>query len=120
MEYNKEDTGELDTSSYPNFELANLFYLLKLPDVSPTEKNEAFNKLMEEIKKNNMYVYYSYICKELNLDIDEQIYNNLKEKADEELEEIKKKIQESSEDFDSMDNKNDLLLTPNFFCKIGD
>ncbi|CAG9476988.1 26S proteasome regulatory subunit RPN7, putative [Plasmodium vivax] len=120
MEVNKEDICELNKNSYPNFYLADLFYILQLAHISPDEKNETWVKLQDEIKKNNMYPYYSYVCEELNIPVDQDLYNSLKKNADEEINEIEKKIQEASENFDSVDTKNDVLLKANFFCKIGD
>lgn len=120
MEGNKEDICELNKNSYPNFYLADLFYILQLTHISPDEKNETWMKLQDEIKKNNMYPYYNYVCEELNIPVDQELYNSLKKNADEEINEIEKKIQEASENFDSVDTKNDVLLKANFFCKIGD
>ncbi|SCM21239.1 26S proteasome regulatory subunit RPN7, putative [Plasmodium chabaudi adami] len=120
MEEFKEDSSEECKQKYPNFYLADLFYTLQLSNLSIDERNEALNKLLEEIKKNNMYPYYSYVCGELNLDMDQELYNTLKQKADEEIKEIENKIQEASENFDYVDTKNDILLKANFYCKIGD
>ncbi|SBT77169.1 26S proteasome regulatory subunit RPN7, putative [Plasmodium ovale] len=120
MEGSKDDSCELNKQSYPNFYLANLFYILQLSHISVNERNETLQKLMEEIKKNNMHPYYNYVCEELNINRDQDLYNSLKEKADEELNEIEKKILEATENFDSIDTKNDVLLKANFFCKIGD
>ncbi|SBS83736.1 26S proteasome regulatory subunit RPN7, putative [Plasmodium ovale] len=120
MEGSKDDSCELNKQSYPNFYLANLFYILQLSHISVNERNETLQKLMDEIKKNNMHPYYNYVCEELNINRDQDLYNSLKEKADEELNEIEKKILEATEDFDSIDTKNDVLLKANFFCKIGD
>ncbi|CRH00163.1 26S proteasome regulatory subunit RPN7, putative [Plasmodium relictum] len=117
---NKEENYELNKYSYPNFYLADLFYKLQLSNISINERNEALQKLLDEIEKNNMYPYYSYICEELNLNMDKDLYKKLKDKADEEMNKIEKKILESEENFDSVDTKNDLLIKANFFCKIGD
>ncbi|EAA19248.1 hypothetical protein [Plasmodium yoelii yoelii] len=120
MEEYKEDNSEECKQKYPNFYLADLFYTLQLSNLSLSERNEALLKLFEEIKKNNMYPYYSYVCGELNLDMDQEMYDTLKHKADEEMKEIENKIQEASENFDYVDTKNDMLLKANFYCKIGD
>ncbi|SBT71390.1 26S proteasome regulatory subunit RPN7, putative [Plasmodium malariae] len=117
---NKDNICELNKNSYPNFYLANLFYILQLSHISINERNETLQKFLDEIKKNNMYPYYSYICEELNLHMDQTLYDTLKYKADEEFNEIEKKLLEASENFDSIDTKNDILLKANFFCKIGD
>ncbi|KAI4838415.1 26S proteasome regulatory subunit RPN7 [Plasmodium brasilianum] len=120
MNENKDNICELNKNSYPNFYLANLFYILQLSHISINERNETLQKFLDEIKKNNMYPYYSYICDELNLHMDQTLYDTLKYKADEEFNEIEKKLLEASENFDSIDTKNDILLKANFFCKIGD
>ncbi|ETW35820.1 hypothetical protein PFAG_03397 [Plasmodium falciparum Santa Lucia] len=120
MEDNKEENCELNKNSYPNFHLADLFYLLQLPNISINERNDLLQSLFDEIKKNHMYPYYNYICQELNLNFDEEFFKSLKEKADEELNQIENKLSESAENFDSLDNKNDVLLKANFFCKISD
>ncbi|SBT35423.1 26S proteasome regulatory complex subunit [Plasmodium ovale wallikeri] len=112
MEGSKDDSCELNKQSYPNFYLANLFYILQLSHISVNERNETLQKLMEEIKKNNMHPYYNYVCEELNINRDQDLYNSLKEKADEELNEIEKKILEATENFDSIDTKNDLQQDP--------
>lgn len=119
METDKENY-EFDRNSIPNFYLADLFYKLQLSSLSLSEKNETLQLLLDGIEKNSMYPYYTYVYNELNLKIDEEFYKKLKKKADEELKEIEKTILEATENFDSVDTKNTLLLKANYYCKIGD
>lgn len=119
MEMDKENF-EFDRNSIPNFYLADLFYKLQVSNLSMSERNETLQLLLNEIEKNNMYPYYSYVYNELNLNVDQEFYKKLKTRADEELKEIEKTILEATENFDSVDTKNTLLLKANYYCKLGD
>lgn len=119
MEILKENF-DFDRKSIPNFYLGDLFYKLQLSNISTDERNETLKLLLEEIEKNNMYPYYIYVYNELNLTVDQDFYEKLKQRADEELKQIETTILEATENFDSVDTKNTLLLKANFYCKLGD
>jgi 26S proteasome regulatory subunit N7 len=111
-----EDLSEEGLPKVPNLELAQFKFLLTL---KPNDL-EVQEKLLNEIKTNNMAPLYTECIKDGQLSSDDKLLQTLRLANEEKLKELDNKIEENEKAFGDTDIRESYLAKAQYLCLIGD
>ena len=100
----------------PNLELAQLKFLITL---EPNDK-QSREKLLQEIKANNMTPLYLECVKDGQLSMDDALLQTMRTANDEKLKELDAKIDENEKAFGDSDIRESYLAKTQYLCSIVD
>jgi 26S proteasome regulatory subunit N7 len=111
-----EDLSDEGLPKVPNLELAQLKFLITL---APND-TKSKEKLLDEIKANNMTPFYLECIKDGQLSSDEKLLQTMRSVNDEKLKELDGKIEENEKAFGDGDIRESYLAKSQYLCLIGD
>lgn len=113
-----ENLEEAGLEKNPNLELAQLKFLLTLPE----HKNDKAiqEKLMVAIRTENMATWYEEVCKELGWNLDQDLLSKMREINRKKLEELDASIEDAEKNLGEMEVREANLKKSEFLCRIGD
>ncbi|CAK9819917.1 26S proteasome non-ATPase regulatory subunit 6 [Anthophora plagiata] len=113
-----ENLEEEGLEKNPNLELAQIKFLLSLPE----HKDDPFlkNKLLDAIKAENMAPFYEEVCKDLDWPVDDTLLSAMKAKNMEQLKELDDAIEDADQNLGEMEVREANLKKSEHLCRIGD
>lgn len=115
-----ENLEEQGLEKNPKLELAQYKFLLTLKENLNNE--ELKTKLMDEIKAENMAMFYEETCTELGWTVDQQLLSEMKAVNAKRIEELDAVIEDAEKNLGEMEvrevSKKIFLLFPKFPCCI--
>lgn len=111
-----EDLSDEGLPKVPNLDLAQLKFLITL---KPNEK-ALQEKLLDEIKTNQMAPFYLECVKDGQLSHDEQFYQKMRQSNDEKCKELDAKIEDNEKAFGDSEIRESYLAKAQYLCLIGD
>lgn len=111
-----EDLSDEGLPKVPNLELAQLKFLITL---QPNDKSSQ-EKLLNEIKTNNMTPFYLECVKDGQLSSDEKLIHTMRTVNDAKLTELNDKIDENEKAFGDSEVRESYLAKAQYLCAIGD
>lgn len=113
-----ENLEEQGLEKNPNLELAQIKFLLTLPE---HQNDKALKtKLMEAIKTDNMAPWYEEICNELKWVVDKDLLKQMQDENKKKLEELDAAIEDAEKNLGEMEVREANLKKSEFLCRIGD
>uniref|UniRef100_A0A1L8DT21 26S proteasome non-ATPase regulatory subunit 6 n=1 Tax=Nyssomyia neivai TaxID=330878 RepID=A0A1L8DT21_9DIPT len=113
-----ENLEEQGLEKNPNLELAQLKFLLSLPE--HRSDKEIQGKLMNAIREDNMAQFYEEVCKDLSWPVDQALLAKMKETNEKKLEELNAVIEDAEKNLGEMEVREANLKKSEFLCRIGD
>uniref|UniRef100_A0A1B0CS96 26S proteasome non-ATPase regulatory subunit 6 n=1 Tax=Lutzomyia longipalpis TaxID=7200 RepID=A0A1B0CS96_LUTLO len=113
-----ENLEEQGLEKNPNLELAQLKFLLSLPE--HRNDKEIQGKLMNAIREDNMAQFYEEVCKDLGWPVDQALLTKMKETNEKKLEELNAVIEDAEKNLGEMEVREANLKKSEFLCRIGD
>ena len=111
-----EDLSDEGLPKVPNLELAQLKFLISL---QPGDK-ALKEKLLAEIKANNMTPFYLECVKDGQLSSDDKLSQSMRAVNDEKLKELNDKIEENEKAFGDSEVRESYLAKSQYLCTIAD
>lgn len=113
-----ENLEEQGLEKNPNLELAQMKFLLTLPE--NTQDAALKKKLLDAISADNMAPWYEHICNELNWTLDTDFLSRMKEKNRVELEKLDEAIEDAEQNLGEGEVREANLRKSEYLCRIGD
>jgi len=111
-----EDLSDEGLPKVPNLDLAQLKFLITL-EPNDTKSKE---KLLHEIKANNMTPFYLECIKDGQLSSDEKLIQTMRLANEEKLKELDGKIEENEKAFGDSEIRESYLAKSQYLCSMGD
>jgi 26S proteasome regulatory subunit N7 len=111
-----EDLSDEGLPKVPNLELAQLKFLIT---VQPNDK-ALKEKLLNEIKANNMTPFYMECVRDGQLSLDDKLTQSMRKVNDEKLKELNDKIEENEKAFGDTEVRENYLAKSQYLCSIAD
>lgn len=113
-----ENMEEHSLEKNPNLELAQVKFLLTLPEY----KNDIAlsEKVLNAIKAENMAPWYEQVCQELNWPVDQALLANMKKINAQKLEELDAAIEDAEQNLGEGEVREANLKKSEYLCRIGD
>lgn len=111
-----EDLSEEGLPKVPNLELAQLKFLIAL---QPNDKSLK-EKLLNEIKANNMTPFYLECVKDGELSSDDKLVQTMRKANEDKLKELDGKIEDNEKAFGDSEIRESYLAKSQYLCLIGD
>lgn len=111
-----EDLSDEGLPKVPNLDLAQLKFLISLQPNDKTSKE----KLLDEIKTNQMAPFYAECVKDGQLSHDEPLFQKMRQTNDEKLKELDAKIEANEKAFGDSEIRESYLAKAQYLCLIGD
>lgn len=111
-----EDLSDEGLPKVPNLDLAQLKFLITL---QPNDKSLK-EKLLDEIKTNQMTPFYAECVKDGQLSHDEQLFQKMRQVNDDKCKELDNKIEENEKAFGDSEIRESYLAKAQYLCTIGD
>ncbi|CAF5188228.1 unnamed protein product, partial [Rotaria magnacalcarata] len=109
-----EDLSEEGLPKVPNLELAQLKFLITL---QPNNKSLK-EKLLNEIKANNMTPFYLECVKDGELSSDEKLVQTMRKANEDKLKELDGKIEDNEKAFGDSEIRESYLAKSQYLCLI--
>lgn len=113
-----ENLEEHSLEKNPNLELAQVKFLLTLPeyrnDIALSEK------VLNAIKTDNMAPWYEQVCQELNWPVDQALLANMKKVNAQKVEELDAAIEDAEKNLGEGEVREANLKKSEYLCRIGD
>lgn len=113
-----ENLEEQGLEKNPNLELAQIKFLLSLPEHN--QDKALSEKLMTAIKADNMASWYEEVCKDLHWTVDQKLLADMKEVNRKKLQELDDVIDDAEKNLGEMEVREANLKKSEFLCRIGD
>ncbi|XP_070498185.1 26S proteasome non-ATPase regulatory subunit 6 [Chironomus tepperi] len=113
-----ENLEEQGLEKNPKLELAQYKFLLTLKENLNNE--ELKTKLMDEIKAENMAMFYEETCTELGWTVDQQLLAEMKAVNAKKIEELDAVIEDAEKNLGEMEVREANLKKSEYLCRIGD
>jgi len=113
-----ENLEEAGLGKNPNLELAQIKFLLSLPEHHHDKALKT--KLSDAIIADNMAPWYEQICNELNWPLDKTLLNRMQEANIKKLEELDAAIEDAEKNLGEMEVREANLKKSEYLCRIGD
>lgn len=113
-----EDLTEEGLAKNPNLELAQLKFLLTLPEHH--ESKEIKEKLQRAVEADNMAPWYEELCKEFNWPVNQQFLAKMKAENEIQLAELDAGIADAEKNCGEMEVRESNLKKAEYLCRIGD
>lgn len=113
-----ENLEEEGLEKNPNLELAQLKFLLSLPEYK--DDQSVRTKLMDAIKKDDMAPWYQNVCQELEWMTDNTLLTTMKNKNSEQLKKLDEAIVDAEKNLGEMEVREAYLKKAEYFSRIGD
>lgn len=113
-----ENLEEQGLEKNPNLELAQIKFLLTLPE----HKNDKalIDQLMGAIKTENMATWYELVCKELEWTVDINLLATMKASNQQKIDELDAAIVDAEQNLGEGEVREANLKKSEFLCRIGD
>ncbi|KAI4498796.1 hypothetical protein M0802_005971 [Mischocyttarus mexicanus] len=113
-----ENLEEEGLEKNPNLELAQIKFLLSLPE----HHEDPFlkTKLLDAIKAENMAPFYEEVCRDLGWIVDETLLANMRARNAEQLQELDGAIEDAEKNLGEMEVREANLKKSEHLCRIGD
>lgn len=111
-----EDLSDEGLPKVPNLDLAQMKFLITL---QPNDK-ALKEKLLDEIKTNQMTPFYAECVKDGQLSQDEPLFQKMRQANDEKIKELDAKIEENEKAFGDSEIRESYLAKAQYLCSIGD
>ncbi|CAJ0586993.1 unnamed protein product, partial [Mesorhabditis spiculigera] len=119
----KTDDGNYEKeiiSKFPNLEVAQMRYLVNHPELDAATRTATLEKLMAEIKTNDMAPYYKLLAEELKMPFDKALYDQMKANNNQKLDAFDAEIADAEKNQGESEVRAALLKKYDYFCQIGD
>jgi 26S proteasome regulatory subunit N7 len=111
-----EDLSDEGLPKVPNLDLAQIkFSLILTPNDSKLK-----DKLLNEIKTNNMAPFYNECIKDGQLSSNDKLLQTIRLTNEEKLKELDEKIEENEKNFGESEIRESYLAKAQYLCSIGD
>lgn len=104
---------EVVADKLPNLDLIQLKFLVSIG------KEDAKEKLLKEVKENNMAPFYTSLCEEFKWPIDHQLLIEMNSDNEKQLKELQDKLEDAETNFGDNEVREALLARAKYFCQIG-
>jgi 26S proteasome regulatory subunit N7 len=113
-----ENLEEQGLEKNPKLELAQYKFLLSLPE----HRNDLQlkEKLLSEIKADNMAPFYEIVCEDLGWPVDQNLLAAMKETNQKKIEELDAVIEDAEKNLGEMEVREANLKKSEYLCRIGD
>lgn len=112
-----EDLTEEGLAKNPNLELAQLKFMLTLPEHH--EAKEIKEKLQRAIETDNMAPWYEELCKEFNWPVNQQFLAKMKAENEKQLAQLDAAIADAEKNQGEMEVRESNLKKAEYLCRIG-
>uniref|UniRef100_A0A336LFE0 26S proteasome non-ATPase regulatory subunit 6 n=1 Tax=Culicoides sonorensis TaxID=179676 RepID=A0A336LFE0_CULSO len=113
-----EDLTEQGLAKNPNLELAQLKFLLSLPEYNESKEIKA--KLHKAIETDSMAPWYEELCQEFNWPVNQEILLKMKRENEKQLTELDAAIEDAEKNLGEMEVRETNLKKAEYLSKIGD
>eukprot|EP01100_Stratorugosa_tubuloviscum_P003765 TRINITY_DN190_c1_g2_i1.p1 TRINITY_DN190_c1_g2~~TRINITY_DN190_c1_g2_i1.p1 ORF type:complete len:405 (-),score=145.50 TRINITY_DN190_c1_g2_i1:128-1291(-) len=109
---------ESNIERLPDLEIAELIFLLTIPNHPKINKSLITAQLNEKIQQQNMYPIYEYICETFKREINHTELERMKNQAAANLKEIEEKIEDAEKNLGDTEVRESLLAKAQFYTQI--